>query len=286
MSIQVNGPHYELVGRTVTLRAVLSESLTDADIKWYKNGVNVPLLDKEDPMYLNLWDVGFPASGTYYAIATDKLTQEVFQSDDFVLEIGMEPRDIVISVENLDAIVKAAIGQKVSLQPLISMGATPWAEVECEWWKYDKMVSNVKDLDVDINPSMYGTYSLNVSATAEGAYNPYHDIVTVDIMPLDGILPEPEVCPFIYSNDLNQYLSYPGGRNRAHMWIGWWVLDEIKGALAKDQDWAINIEDSNFRYKCELMKVAELLSRYPDVEIQESRNGYILNRKHLTLNVI
>lgn len=87
-------------------------------------------------------------------------------------------------------------------------------------------------------------------------------------------------CPIIYIHDLNP--SYHGGgRNRGYIWVGYWVIDEIYDALIEGFDWTTDPYNPRFTYKCEIANLASGFSRYPDMDVQESRNGYILTKKDL-----
>lgn len=88
--------------------------------------------------------------------------------------------------------------------------------------------------------------------------------------------PEPLdlVCPIIYDNPLPV-------RTSVYIWMGWWVIDEIIKAKADNFDWVKSPNDERFRYKCDIAKLAGLIEKYDHVEVQESRNGYILGKDFL-----
>lgn len=280
IALKINGPRYELVGKTVTLYTafVLPAGLTldDIEINWYKNNVHVPQLPIEDPFELNLWDVGYPAAGTFYATITNKKSGEITKSNEIELEIGTIPRRVILDISSRE-LIYADIGETVSLRPSCRVEPT-YAVRDCRWYRNGVELSNDEDIDITIDSSdKFGTYMLKSIATCEGAYIPASEELLVEIKPRGDVLQ----CPFIYDNDLNAYLPYGGGRNESYMWIGWWVWDEIREAVRLGEDWTLDINTSRYKYKCELQKVADLLSKYPEVEIQESRNGYILGRKDL-----
>lgn len=282
IGIIIDGPRYELVGKNVTFYTsfTLPPGVTPADVEinWYKNDVHVPQLPVEDQFSLNLWDVGFPAAGTFYATIKNKISGEITKSNDIVLEIGTTPRAVTIKVTSRKFIY-AELGETVYLRPVCSI-EPPYATRTCKWYRNDIELSPDEDVDVLIdNKAKYGYYVLKSVGTCEGAYIPASEEMVVEILPRDS--GPGNVCPFIYSHDLNPTLPYGGGRNEAYMWIGWWVWDEIKEAVRLSENWTLDIPNSDYKYKCELQKVASLLASYPEVEIQESRNGYILGRKEL-----
>ena len=88
----------------------------------------------------------------------------------------------------------------------------------------------------------------------------------------------PASCPEIPVNDLNALPDMKGGRDSCYMWAGWWIIDEIKRAKAEGIDWK-NPFNNNLKYPCQISKISELLNGYDNVDIQESRNGYILHKE-------
>lgn len=81
-----------------------------------------------------------------------------------------------------------------------------------------------------------------------------------------------EICPFIHSNPLPQ-------RKSVYIWMGWWVIDEIIKAKEDGFDWHAAPDDKRFRYKCDLAYLASLIDTHDQVDVQESRDGYILNKE-------
>lgn len=74
-----------------------------------------------------------------------------------------------------------------------------------------------------------------------------------------------------------KYIHPLESRNSAYLWSGWWVMDEIQRAVKENINW--KDQNANVKYKDDMKTIAYILENYPNVEIQESRNGYILNKK-------
>lgn len=74
-----------------------------------------------------------------------------------------------------------------------------------------------------------------------------------------------------------KYIHPLESRNSAYLWSGWWVMDEIQKAVKENINW--KDQNANVKYKDDMKTIAYTLENYPNVEIQESRNGYILNRE-------
>ncbi|ANA49522.1 Hoc-like head decoration [Salmonella phage vB_SnwM_CGG4-1] len=279
IGLVIDGPRYALVSQTIFYQTAFilppGMAVSDVEIHWYKDDILIPQLPTEDPLSLYLYDIDYPAAGTYYALITNKITGVINRSNEIILEIGTEERAVVLDVSTRKYIL-ANVGETVALRPVCEI-SPDYAERTCTWWRDGVELSPDEDIDILISSEKdYGLYILKSTGTCVGAYKDAYQEIAVDIYPRAGV-----VCPLIYDNDLNPYLPYGGGRNAAYMWIGWWVWDEILESVLGGHDWRVDIANSNFKYKCELQKVADLINEYPEVDIQESRNGYILNKADL-----
>lgn len=82
-----------------------------------------------------------------------------------------------------------------------------------------------------------------------------------------------------------KYIHPLDHRESAYIWAGWWVMREIEYATDKGIDWK-KPDGTDLKYKCDLKTLAKMLTDYPNVEVQESRNGYILDRETLEVGII
>lgn len=101
-------------------------------------------------------------------------------------------------------------------------------------------------------------------------------VVTVldDTSPPD---PKPPIDLEYYIHDLNP------ARDHGFTWIGWWVLDELQKAVNENFDWKTNPTDERFKYPHVIKAIADGLDHWDDIEMQESRNGYILSAKSFVI---
>lgn len=88
----------------------------------------------------------------------------------------------------------------------------------------------------------------------------------------------PEECPLIYVHSLPV-------RNTAYIWCGWWVMDAIQKLTSESKDWKTATKEDT-PYYCHLAVLAKMLSDYPEVDVQESRNGRIVHRSALEAGII
>lgn len=80
-----------------------------------------------------------------------------------------------------------------------------------------------------------------------------------------------------YEEGCTKYIHPLDHRESAYLWQGWWVMKEIEAAVEKGIDWK-NPDETELNYKCDLKTIAYMLDKFPNIEIQESKNGYILNK--------
>ena len=89
--------------------------------------------------------------------------------------------------------------------------------------------------------------------------------------------PEPETaCRYVHPLD---------HRESAYIWVGYWVMEEIENAVEAGIDWK-KPDSTDLKYKCDLKTLAFMLEKYPNIDVQESRNGYILSKDDIEAGVI
>lgn len=279
-TFKIQGAHYAVVGEKYVNYYVdvidLPAGVDPAGVKitWYKNGVIMPLYPWEDQMDWYLQDVGYPAAGEYYAIA--EVDGFVARSNTIELEIGAHYREIKLTV-NSRTRVEAEIGDIVTFVPECLV-QPDFILRDCVWTKGGVQLGEDEFISVPINSDDdYGVYNLHTTAYSRSGYIPINQVNPLEIVKpgtYDG------VCPFIYLHDLNG-ISLGGGRNKGYIWMGWWVIDEVMAAVKDQFNWVEDPYNGRFRYQCEIARMAEGFKKYGDLEVQESRHGYILNKHDL-----
>lgn len=92
---------------------------------------------------------------------------------------------------------------------------------------------------------------------------------------------EPEIpaeCPILYVHPLPW-------RSSAYIWAGWWVMDAIQKLTEEGKDWK-TATSADTPYYCHLATLAKMIVDYPEVDVQESRNGRIVHRTALDAGII
>lgn len=124
----------------------------------------------------------------------------------------------------------------------------------------------------DIGSQVIGV-SVEVSADD---YTPITVTTTGDATITKRVAPEPDgELPYIHP------LPF---RGTAYIWCGWWVMDEIQRMTVEGKDWKLDDPDSD--YYLHRYTLAKMLDDYPEVDVQESRNGYIVHRTALEAGII
>lgn len=265
MLFSIVGADYAILASKVTYS--VESNLTPTSVKWYKNDKEVVQYPGEDMMTLILYDVGYPAAGVFYAIAI--FDGEEYKSNEITLEIGESERKVECFVKSRN-LIEANIGDEISLAPYCHTVPSS-ANRSSVWIHNGEQISKDEYISFEIkSESDFGLYELQTEAWAYGSYKPYEGATFLEIKQS-----EEKVCPFIYLHDLMP------GRNAGFIRIGWWVYDEILKANDDGFKWEDDPFNERFKYNCELARLSSGFKSYPDIEVQESRNGYIYGKKEL-----
>ncbi|ANA49524.1 Hoc-like head decoration [Salmonella phage vB_SnwM_CGG4-1] len=135
-----------------------------------------------------------------------------------------------------------------------------------------KSVSKVADTQGTLNL----TCTIKVDATDYDQLTLNPAAVSIVVSAADPVIPEE--CPLIYVHPLPV-------RNTAYIWCGWWVMDAIQKLTFEGKNWKTATE-ADTPYYCHLAVLAKMINDYPEVDVQESRNGRIIHRSALDAGII
>lgn len=273
----MHGPRYALIGENVTYNLDAVElppnvSPDEVVITWYKDGKIIKQYDWENQWTLNLYDIGYPAEGTYYSIALLNDGEFIARSNEIYLEIGTEYRQVHVTVTSR-TIIEADIGDTINLKPKCIVQPS-FAHYIMQWSRNNTDIGTEDGrCSIQINSDDdYGTYSLKTTAFAHGGFLDANKIDVLRIVPR-GVIEE--TCPNIHIHELKP------GRDAGYLELGYWVLDEIFQANKDGFDWQSDPFAPRFKYKCEIANLIEGYNKWPDLEVQESRHGYILKKSDM-----
>ncbi|ADI55502.1 hoc head outer capsid protein [Escherichia phage IME08] len=180
-----------------------------------------------------------------------------------------------VSVNLTPASINVPEGTPASFKATVA-GAPSGATFAYSWKKDGSPVVGATDTLV-IDTSAEGSQVIEVSAVVSAAdYNPTTVTKTGNVTVTAKVAPVPEgELPYVHPLPV---------RNSAYIWCGWWVMDEIQKMTLEGKDWKTDDPDSDFylhRYTLQKM-----ITDYPEVDVQESRNGRIIHRTALDAGII
>ncbi|QQM14345.1 capsid and scaffold protein [Klebsiella phage vB_KpnM_17-11] len=156
------------------------------------------------------------------------------------------------------------------------IGAPEGATGVYSWTKDGSPVEgSTSTLVIDTSDIGSQVIEVSVEVSAED-YTPITVTKTGDVTITKRVAPEPDgELPYIHP------LPF---RGTAYIWCGWWVMDEIQRMTVEGKDWKLDDPDSD--YYLHRYALAKMLDDYPEVDVQESRNGYIVHRTALEAGII
>lgn len=156
------------------------------------------------------------------------------------------------------------------------IGAPEGATGVYSWTKDGSPVEgSTSTLVIDTSDIGSQVIGVSVDVSAED-YTPVTVTTTGDVTITKRVAPEPDgELPYIHP------LPF---RGTAYIWCGWWVMDEIQRMTVEGKDWKLDDPDSD--YYLHRYTLAKMLDDYPEVDVQESRNGYIVHRTALEAGII
>lgn len=156
-------------------------------------------------------------------------------------------------------------------------GAPSGASIAYVWKRGADVIDGQTAKTITVTESAEANYTLNCEVTVSAAdYNPATATKGVEVVFTKKVAPEPDgELPYIHP------LPF---RGTAYIWCGWWVMDEIQRMTVEGKDWKLDDPDSD--YYLHRYTLAKMLDDYPEVDVQESRNGYIVHRTALEAGII
>lgn len=155
-------------------------------------------------------------------------------------------------------------------------GAPEEAQITYSWKKDSSPVEGSTNV-YTVDTSTIGSQTIEVTATVTATdYDSKTITAEGQVQVTDKVAPEPEgELPYVHP------LPH---RTSAYIWCGWWVMDEIQKMTEEGKDWKIDDPDS--KYYLHRYTLQKMMKDYPEVDVQESRNGYIIHKTALETGII
>lgn len=150
------------------------------------------------------------------------------------------------------------------------------AQIAYSWKKDSSPVEGSTNV-YTVDTSSIGSQTIEVTATVTATdYDSKTITAEGQVQVTDKVAPEPEgELPYVHP------LPH---RTSAYIWCGWWVMDEIQKMTEEGKDW--KTEDPDSKYYLHRYTLQKMMKDYPEVDVQESRNGYIIHKTALETGII
>lgn len=150
------------------------------------------------------------------------------------------------------------------------------AQIAYSWKKDSSPVEGSTNV-YTVDTSSIGSQTIEVTATIIATdYDSKTITAEGQVQVTDKVAPEPEgELPYVHP------LPH---RTSAYIWCGWWVMDEIQKMTEEGKDW--KTEDPDSKYYLHRYTLQKMMKDYPEVDVQESRNGYIIHKTALETGII
>lgn len=150
------------------------------------------------------------------------------------------------------------------------------AQITYSWKKDSSPVEGSTNV-YTVDTSSIGSQTIEVTAIVTATdYDSKTVTAEGQVQVTDKVAPEPEgELPYVHP------LPH---RTSAYIWCGWWVMDEIQKMTEEGKDW--KTEDPDSKYYLHRYTLQKMMKDYPEVDVQESRNGYIIHKTALETGII
>ncbi|EOP4039582.1 PKD domain-containing protein [Escherichia coli] len=150
------------------------------------------------------------------------------------------------------------------------------AQIAYSWKKDSSPVEGSTNV-YTVDTSSIGSQTIEVTAIVTATdYDSKTITAEGQVQVTDKVAPEPEgELPYVHP------LPH---RTSAYIWCGWWVMDEIQKMTEEGKDWKTDDPDS--KYYLHRYTLQKMMKDYPEVDVQESRNGYIIHKTALETGII
>lgn len=158
------------------------------------------------------------------------------------------------------------VGEPLEITAVLTPPPPQDSTVKYTWKSNGTIVGNSQSYTVDTREVSTTTYTIDVEISLSG-YDTYASSSNSHISVI-AVVPEGE-SPYVHP------LPW---RNSAYIWCGYWVLDEIQRMTTDGLNWKTDTSGDWYFHRYVL---SSLMDEYSELDVQESRNGYIINREKL-----
>lgn len=274
LAVTPNSPPAGVIGTAVKFTAALASkpSGASATYQWYVDGSQVS----------GETNSTFNYTPTTNGVKRIKCVAQVTATDYDAKEVTSNEVSLTVNKKSMNPQVTLTppsinVQQDASATFTANVTDAPEeAQIAYSWKKDSSPVEGSTNV-YTVDTSSIGSQTIEVTATITATdYDSKTITAEGQVQVTDKVAPEPEgELPYVHP------LPH---RTSAYIWCGWWVMDEIQKMTEEGKDW--KTEDPDSKYYLHRYTLQKMMKDYPEVDVQESRNGYIIHKTALETGII
>lgn len=274
LAVTPNSPPEGVIGTPVEFTAALASqpSGASATYQWYVDGSPVS----------EATSATFNYTPTTSGVKRIKCVAQVTAADYDAKEVTSNEVSLTVNKKTMNPQVTLTppsinVQQDASATFTANVTDAPEeAQITYSWKKDSSPVEGSTNV-YTVDTSSIGSQTIEVTATVTATdYDSKTITAEGQVQVTDKVAPEPEgELPYVHP------LPH---RSSAYIWCGWWVMDEIQKMTEEGKDW--KTEDPDSKYYLHRYTLQKMMKDYPEVDVQESRNGYIIHKTALETGII
>lgn len=274
LAVTPGSPDAGVIGTPIEFTAALASqpSGANATYQWYVDG---SLVDGETTTTFNYTPttVGAKTVKCVAQVTAENYNEKEVTSNEVSLTVNKKTMNPQVTLTppsiNVQQDASATFTANVT-------GAPEAAQITYSWKKDSSPVEGSTNV-YTVDTSSIGSQTIEVTAVVTATdYDSKTVKATGQVQVTDKVAPEPEgELPYVHP------LPH---RTSAYIWCGWWVMDEIQKMTEEGKDW--KTEDPDSKYYLHRYTLQKMMKDYPEVDVQESRNGYIIHKTALETGII
>ncbi|HCS4649567.1 TPA: PKD domain-containing protein, partial [Escherichia coli] len=274
LAVTPNSPPEGVIGTAVKFTAALASqpSGASATYQWYVDGSPVS----------EATSATFNYTPTTSGVKKIKCVAQVTATDYDALSVTSNEVSLTVNKKTMNPQVTLTppsinVQQDASATFTANVTGAPEAAQITYSWKKDSSPAEGSTNVYTVDTSSIGSQTIEVTAVVTATdYDSKTVKATGQVQVTDKVAPEPEgELPYVHP------LPH---RSSAYIWCGWWVMDEIQKMTEEGKDW--KTEDPDSKYYLHRYTLQKMMKDYPEVDVQESRNGYIIHKTALETGII
>lgn len=274
LAVTPGSPDAGVIGTPIEFTAALASqpSGANATYQWYVDGSPVG----------EATSTTFNYTPTTSGVKTIKCVAQVTATDYDAKEVTSNEVSLTVNKKTMNPQVTLTppsinVQQDASATFTANVtGAPEEAQITYSWKKDSSPVEGSTNV-YTVDTSSVGSQTIEVTAVVTATdYDSKTITAEGQVQVTDKVAPEPEgELPYVHP------LPH---RTSAYIWCGWWVMDEIQKMTEEGKDWKTDDPDS--KYYLHRYTLQKMMKDYPEVDVQESRNGYIIHKTALETGII